>query len=93
MAADPAGGGGPAVAMPFFLIDGLFTRGPFTAGRRQPDRRRLLFHYGWGTPAFVLTRMLQPGLLRAAATPRRRCGSALVSVAVNIVLGVAPVPR
>jgi putative peptidoglycan lipid II flippase len=74
-------------SMPYFLIDALFTRGEFL----EVDARAtaaVLFHYGWGTPAFVLTRILAPAFFARRDTkgPMR---FALISVAVNIVLGVA----
>lgn len=75
------------VAMPFFLIDGLFTRGVFTV----EDARQtgwILFHYGWGVPAFVLARVLQPAFFARADT-RAPMRFGLISVAVNIVLGLA----
>lgn len=75
------------VAMPFFLIDGLFTRGVFT----MEDARhtgQVLFHYGWGVPAFVLARVLQPAFFARSDTKApMRFG--LISVVVNIVLGLA----
>ena len=73
-------------AMPFFLIDALFTRGEFG----QADAiatSQALFHYGWGTPAFVLTRVLAPAFFARGDTkaPMR---FALISVAVQIALGI-----
>jgi putative peptidoglycan lipid II flippase len=74
-------------AMPMFLIDGLFTRGAFTAYDARQTGLALL-HYGWGTPAFVLVRVLAPAFFARLDTkgPMR---FALISVAVNILLGVA----
>lgn len=74
------------MSMPFYLIDGLFTRGQFTV----EDARftaQALFHYGWGVPAFVLIRVLGPAFFARQDTksPMR---FALISVAVNIGLGV-----
>ncbi|MBS0489556.1 MAG: murein biosynthesis integral membrane protein MurJ [Proteobacteria bacterium] len=75
------------IAMPFFLIDGLFTRGVFTV----EDARQtgwILLNYGWGVPAFVLARVLQPAFFARSDTKApMRFG--LISVAVNIVLGLA----
>jgi putative peptidoglycan lipid II flippase len=75
------------MAMPYFLIDGLFTRGEFTTldARQTADA---LFHYGWGVPAFVLLRVLSPVFFARQDTkgPMR---FALISVVVNIVLGIA----
>jgi putative peptidoglycan lipid II flippase len=75
------------VAMPFFLIDGLFTRGVFTVeDARQTGQ--ILLHYGWGVPAFVLARVLQPAFFARSDT-RAPMRFGLISVAVNIVLGLA----
>lgn len=74
------------IAMPAYLIDGLFTRGVFTAADAAATGA-LLFHYGWGVPAFVLLRILQPAFFarQDTRTPMR---FSLISVAVNIALGV-----
>ncbi|MBX7249841.1 MAG: murein biosynthesis integral membrane protein MurJ [Caulobacteraceae bacterium] len=75
------------VSMPFYLIDGLFTRGQFTV----EDARftaQALFHYGWGVPAFVLVRVLGPAFFARQDT-RSPMRFALISVGVNIILGVA----
>jgi putative peptidoglycan lipid II flippase len=74
------------LAMPYFLIDALFTRGEFLPVDAQATAAAL-FHYGWGVPAFVLIRILAPAFFARQDTksPMR---FALVSVAVNIVLGV-----
>lgn len=75
------------MGMPFYLIDGLFTRGAFTA-KDAADSAALLFHYGWGVPAFVLIKILQPAFFARGDTKTPMIYS-LISVAVNIVLGVA----
>lgn len=74
------------VSMPFFLIDGLFTRGQFTVDDAR-FTAQALFHYGWGVPAFVLIRVLSPAFFARQDTksPMR---FALASVALNIVGGV-----
>lgn len=74
-------------AMPVLLMDGLFTRGLFTYEDAEATGA-LLFHYGWGVPAFVLLRILQPAFFARGdtKTPMRY---SLVSVALNVVLGVA----
>jgi putative peptidoglycan lipid II flippase len=75
------------MGMPYFLTDGFFARGAFT----HPDAAasaKLLFHYGWGVPAFVLIKILQPAFFARGDT-RTPMVYSLVSVAVNIVLGVA----
>ncbi|WP_293413592.1 murein biosynthesis integral membrane protein MurJ [Phenylobacterium sp.] len=75
------------MAMPVYLIDGLFTRGAFVAADAAATGA-LLFHYGWGTPAFVLQRILQPAFFARedTKTPMR---FALISVAINVAAGVA----
>jgi putative peptidoglycan lipid II flippase len=74
------------VAMPYFLIDGLFTRGLFTTYDSHETAKALL-HYGWGVPAFVLTRILSPAFFARQDT-RGPMTFALASVAVNVVLGI-----
>ena len=75
------------MAIPVYLIDALFTRGAFL-GTDAVATGELLFHYGWGVPAFVLQRILQPVFFarQDTKTPMR---FSLISVAVNIALGVA----
>ncbi len=74
------------IAMPFFLIDALFTRGALNHYDAE-QISRALFYYGLGTPAFVLTRILAPAFFarRDTRTPMRY---ALIAVVANIVLGV-----
>jgi putative peptidoglycan lipid II flippase len=74
------------IAMPFFLIDALFTRGAFHAYDAD-QTARALFNYGVGTPAFVLARILAPAFFarRDTRTPMR---FALIAVVANIVFGV-----
>ena len=73
------------VAMPFYLIDGLYTRGEFTTFDAMNTGQALLW-YGLGTPAFVLTRILAPAFFarQDTASPMR---FALISVVVNIGVG------
>lgn len=75
------------MAIPFFLIDGLYTRGAFTA----EDARNVamaLFHYGWGVPAFVLAKIYAPAFFAREDTkaPMRY---AIASMVMNIALGAA----
>ncbi len=74
------------MAMPSYLVEGLFTRGAFT---RQDAAAcaMILFHYGWGLPAFVLVKILQPAFFARGdtITPMRY---SMISVGVNIALGV-----
>lgn len=74
------------MAMPYFLIDGLFTRGAFL----QVDAvntAQALFQFGWGVPAFVLIRILAPAFFARRDT-RTPMVFALVSVAVNAALAI-----
>jgi putative peptidoglycan lipid II flippase len=75
------------VAMPFFLIDGMFTRGAFNAYDAH-QTAAALFHYGWGAPAFVLMQIVNRAFYarQDTKTPMR---VALQQVAVNTALGVA----
>lgn len=73
-------------AMPFFLVDGVYTRGNFHHND-SVQVGYLLFQYGWGVPAFVLTRILNPAFFARKDTfgPMK---FAIVSVIVNICVGV-----
>jgi putative peptidoglycan lipid II flippase len=75
------------LAIPHYLIDGLFQRGEFTAYDAQ-ETAKALFHYGWGTPAFVLARVLSP-VFFARADTKAPMRFAIISMVVNIVLGIA----
>ena len=74
------------VAMPGFLSDGLYTRGQFTAYDASQTAAALFF-YGLGTPAFVLQQLYSRAFFARGDTksPMR---FALISVAVNILLGI-----
>jgi putative peptidoglycan lipid II flippase len=73
-------------AMPFYLIDGLWQRGLFTHADAL-HASQALFHYGWGVPAFVLIRVLQPAFFARQDT-RSPMRFGLISVAMNIALGI-----
>ncbi len=75
------------LAIPHYLIDGLFQRGEFTAYDAS-ETAKALFHYGWGTPAFVLARVLSP-VFFARSDTKAPMRFAIVSMTINIVLGVA----
>jgi putative peptidoglycan lipid II flippase len=75
------------VAMPGYLVEGFFSRGEFTP-HDAASSAALLFHYGWGLPAFVLIKILQPAFFARGDT-RRPMNYSLISVAVNVLLGVA----
>lgn len=73
-------------AMPFFLIDALFTRGQF-----HPEDARAtaqaLFYYGLGVPAFVMIRIFSPAFFARQDT-KTPMQFALASVATNVILGL-----
>jgi putative peptidoglycan lipid II flippase len=74
------------VAMPFFMIDGLFTRGVFHAYDSQ-QTAAVLLQYGWGAPAFVLMQIINRAFYarQDTKTPMR---VAMIQVALNIGLGL-----
>jgi len=74
------------MAMPGYLVDGFFARGNFNH-HDAASSAALLFHYGWGLPAFVLIKILQPAFFARGDT-RRPMNYSLLSVVVNIGLGV-----
>lgn len=74
------------MAMPYFLIDALFTRGAFLQ-IDAVNTAQALFQFGWGVPAFVLIRILAPAFFARGDT-RRPMAFALVSVAVNAALAI-----
>jgi putative peptidoglycan lipid II flippase len=74
------------VAMPYFLIDGLYTRGEFTHFDAHATAQALQ-QYGWGVPAFVLSQLFSR-VFFASQDTRTPMRYALVSVAVNIAAGV-----
>jgi putative peptidoglycan lipid II flippase len=75
------------LVMPFLLMHGFWTGGEFTDddARATADA---LFHYGWGVPAFVLTRILSPPFFARQDTARPM-RFAFASVVANIALGAA----
>ncbi len=74
------------VAIPFFLIDALYTRGAFTAADAQMTSAALL-NYGWGVPAFVLAQLYSRAFFarQDTKTPMRY---GLIAVAVNVPLAI-----
>jgi putative peptidoglycan lipid II flippase len=74
------------VGMPYFLIDALFGHGQFLAYDAH-NTAAALYWYGWGTPAFVLNRILNQAFFARQDT-RSPMRFGLVSVAINIVAGV-----
>ncbi len=75
------------LAIPYFMIDGLYARGAFTS----EDARNVseaLIHYGWGVPAFVLAKIYAPAFFAREDT-RGPMRYAITSMALNIVLGAA----
>ena len=75
------------IAIPEFLIDGLYTRGEFTH-LDAVQTGRALFYYGLGTPAFVLAQLYSRAFFARQDT-RSPMIFALISVAVNIGVGVS----
>ncbi len=75
------------LAIPFFLIDGLFTRGAFSSADAHSVAQALV-HYGWGVPAFVLAKIYAPAFFAREDTkaPMRY---ALISMALNVIFGAA----
>jgi putative peptidoglycan lipid II flippase len=74
------------MGMPGYLTDGFFARGAFTHADAA-NSAKLLFHYGWGLPAFVLIKILQPAFFARGDT-RRPMTYSMISVVVNIALGI-----
>jgi putative peptidoglycan lipid II flippase len=74
------------VAMPFFMIDGLFTRGAFLPYDAR-QTAAVLFHYGWGSPAFVLMQIINRAFYARQDT-RTPMNVAMIQVAVNVGLGL-----
>jgi putative peptidoglycan lipid II flippase len=72
--------------MPFFLIDGLYTRGAFTHFDAMSTANALR-QYGWGVPAFVLSQLFNRVFFASqdTKTPMR---FTLIAAAVNIGAGV-----
>jgi putative peptidoglycan lipid II flippase len=74
------------LAMPHFMIDGLYTRDRFHADDAL-QTAAVLFQYGWGAPAFVLMQIINRSFYahQDTKTPMR---VALIQVAVNVGLGL-----
>ena len=75
------------VSIPSFLIDALYTRGEFLAVDARETAAALL-QYGWGVPAFVLQQLMARAFFARQDT-RTPMIYSLVSVAANIVFGIA----
>jgi putative peptidoglycan lipid II flippase len=75
------------LAIPFFLIDGLYTRVAFTSDDARAVALALV-HYGWGVPAFVLAKIYAPAFFAQEDT-RSPMYYAIVSMILNIALGAA----
>jgi len=75
------------VTIPFFIIDGLYTRGEFRTYDAH-QTANALFCYGWGVPAFVAAQLLNRAFFarQDTKTPMR---FGLISVAVNVAVGVS----
>ena len=75
------------MGMPGYLVDGLFAWGRFTHADAAHSAK-LLFHYGWGVPAFVLIKILQPAFFARGDT-RTPMVYSMISVGLNVALGVS----
>lgn len=75
------------LAIPFYMIDGLYARGAFTDADAA-NAALALIHYGWGVPAFVLAKIYAPAFFAREDTkaPMRY---AITSMVLNVVLGAA----
>jgi putative peptidoglycan lipid II flippase len=73
------------IGMPFFLIDGLYTRGEFHSFDAHQTALALQ-QYGWGVPAFVLAPLIARAFFARQDT-RTPMNFAVVSVAVNVIFG------
>jgi putative peptidoglycan lipid II flippase len=75
------------VTIPFFIIDGLYTRGAFTSFDAHQTANALFF-YGWGVPAFVSAQLFNRAFFarQDTKTPMRL---GLISVAVNVAVGIS----
>ena len=73
------------LAMPFFLIDGLYTRGQFHSFDAHQTAMALQ-QYGWGVPAFTLTALLSSAFFARQDT-RTPMNFAVISVVINVVAG------
>jgi putative peptidoglycan lipid II flippase len=75
------------VTIPFFIIDGLFTRGAFHTFDAHQTANALFF-YGWGVPAFVAAQLFNRAFFarQDTKTPMRL---GLISVVVNVVVGIS----
>ena len=74
------------MAIPTYLIDGIWRRGEFTIFDATQTGHALFF-YGIGVPAFVLNRILQTAFFARQDT-KTPMQFALISVAINIGLGI-----
>jgi putative peptidoglycan lipid II flippase len=73
--------------MPFFIVDGIVTRGATDseAARRVAE---VLRHFSWGVPAFVLAKVFTPPFFARQRT-KQPAQFAIVSVVVNTLVGAA----
>lgn len=75
------------LAIPFFMIDGLYARGAFSADDAR-NVAQALIHYGWGVPAFVLAKIYAPAFFAREDT-RGPMRYAILSMVMNVALGAA----
>jgi putative peptidoglycan lipid II flippase len=74
------------IAMPHFMIDGLYTRGKFIPADAL-QTGAVLFQYGWGAPAFVLMQIINRAFYARQDT-KTPMQVALIQVALNVGLGL-----
>jgi putative peptidoglycan lipid II flippase len=73
------------LVMPYFILDGIVTRGEFD----QEDARRtaeVLRQFSWGVPAFVLAKVFTPPFFARQRT-KQPAQFAIISVVVNTIVG------
>ena len=73
------------IVMPYFLMNGFWVRGAFTAEDARLTAQALL-HFGWGVPAFVLIKVFAPAFFAREDTVRPM-RYALIAVVANIAIG------
>ena len=75
------------LAMPGYLLEGLYSRGAFTVEDAN-NAAMALIHYGWGVPAFVLAKIYAPAFFAREDT-RGPMRYAITSMILNVVFGAA----
>jgi len=73
--------------MPYFIIDGIVTRGAFSSADAHRTAE-VLRQFAWGVPAFVLAKVFTPPFFARHRTKQPAIFTG-ITVALNVVLGVA----